>query len=1541
MLKKATSIALCAAMLMANAFTPFTAKAAEVQEPAAEERAVERKADDGVFDASDISIQLYSIRSALNPLSGNYEGIKGELQKLSQMGYQNMEPYSRLGLTAEQWLQLEQESGLHISSWHQGASAAEDPAERDAANAETAAFFKKLGLKDVFINYGGFSTAGEYAAFMERIRAFREAMKAQGIGLNFHTHDHEFQQAEANGELAVSPLPIDEILAALDVPAGDPNIPEGHVAKLELDVHWAARAGYNPINLIKKYADRLTYLHMKDLSFTQMSWGTGNTFLYEELGEGTLDLSAIIKAGREAGVLYYVVEQDGNFVVSEGTEDPYASVRRSFNYLSNFFHSDLGDASLYLQEPVREAPVIRDDQLSIQLYTIRGLFNGLNGNYNGVKNVLQQVADIGIKNVELYSFHGLSGAQWKQMLEETGLHASSMHQGIVTNEADVKVLVKNLKEVGLDNIFYPNGAFNNYEGSVAALDQLDQFRKRMAKDGIKVNYHTHSQEYAQKVESDGRAGSRVVLDDIIEDGAEVELDVHWAARAGRNPVALIGAYADDVTYLHIKDLGYTYGRSFVYEEIGSGVLDMDAIIQAGNAAGVRYYVIEQDGNYLGNDPLASLRRSYEYIKEHYLVEVPASVSLSKTNVSMKVGEMLALGVATQPEGAAANALWSSSNSGVASVDENGQITAVSAGSAIVTCTVGELSAQCAVLVNAASSEIGAEQISLQLYTLRSLMSAGAGMPGTDDMDGRIAYVTDILKQVANIGYKNVEPYNTYGISAADWKKMAAEAGVKISSWHQGFSNAATAAERKTANEATAKFFEELGLGQIFINYGGFTAQETAEEFLGKMVEFREVMEDHNVRVGFHTHNHEFQQDTMENGELNAAQEDLILDRLLRALDSEKLNYKAELELDVHWAARAGRNPVDVIKKYQDRLTYLHMKDLSFTERNTFVYEELGDGTLDIPAIVQAGMEAGVKYYVVEQDSNWYLTNNAVSNAYDYMGSIKASFDYLRQFFGKDIKDIVPQKPQRSNPQIQESQLSVQLYSVRDRLSKVSGDYNGIKAVLKEISGIGYKNVEMYNFLGLTGVQWKKLLQETGLNVSSIHQNVLTSESQIKTLVRNLKGVGLDSIFIASGRYSDYETSIAFVEQMNAFSKRLAKDGIKVNYHTHNQEYTQRLAKNGYGEANERATADSHIVLDDIVASGMNLELDTHWAARAGRNPVDVIDAYADAATYLHIKDLGYAWGGTYVYEEIGSGQLNMDEIIMAGNAANIQYYVVEQDSNFVAEGSMASIKRSYDYIKAHYLVIPAKSVSLNRTSVSIKVGATSKLTATVAPADATDKSVTWISSNKAVAAVDGNGLVTGKKAGSAVITATANTGKVMASCKVTVTAPAPSVAVKSVTANMSLKVLKKGKKVTLKATVLPKNATDKKVAWKSSKPKVASVNNKGVVTAKGNGTAIITATAGKKKATVKIYVSNVTAVSKVSLNKNKATVKVKKSIALKASVLPAKAKYKGVTFQSSNTKVAKVSKNGKVTGVKAGKATITVITKEGGKKAKCVVTVKK
>ena len=257
-------------------------------------------------------------------------------------------------------------------------------------------------------------------------------------------------------------------------------------------------------------------------------------------------------------------------------------------------------------------------------------------------------------------------------------------------------------------------------------------------------------------------------------------------------------------------------------------------------------------------------------------------------------------------------------------------------------------------------------------------------------------------------------------------------------------------------------------------------------------------------------------------------------------------------------------------------------------------------------------------------------------------------------------------------------------------------------------------------------------------------------------------------------------------------------------------------------------------------------------------------------------------------------------------------------------------------------VVLVNKITINPSSKSLAIGKTVALSPTVAPSNATDKSVTWKSSNLKVAKVDEkSGVVTAVAAGTAIITATAVDGsKVTGTCKITVTNP-----VTKVTLNKTSASLIKGKTLTLTATVTPTNATNKNVTWKSSNSKVAKVDEKsGVVTAVAAGTAIITATAvdgSKVTATCKITVTNpVVKVTKVTLNKTTASVVKGKTLTLTATVTPTNATNKNVTWKSSNTKIATVDGNGKVTAVAAGTATITCTAKaDKSKSATCKITV--
>ena len=165
-------------------------------------------------------------------------------------------------------------------------------------------------------------------------------------------------------------------------------------------------------------------------------------------------------------------------------------------------------------------------------------------------------------------------------------------------------------------------------------------------------------------------------------------------------------------------------------------------------------------------------------------------------------------------------------------------------------------------------------------------------------------------------------------------------------------------------------------------------------------------------------------------------------------------------------------------------------------------------------------------------------------------------------------------------------------------------------------------------------------------------------------------------------------------------------------------------------------------------------------------------------------------------------------------------------------------------------VVPVSSVSLNKATLELTEGDSETLTATVAPDNATNKTVTWSSSDASVATVDNGGKVTAVKAGSATITAKA--GDKSTTCAVTVKAKA--IPVSSITLNETSIEIQVGESRLLVATVGPENATNKAVSWSSSDTTIVIVNQIGKVTALKSGTAIITAKAGDKTATCTVSV---------------------------------------------------------------------------------------
>ena len=257
--------------------------------------------------------------------------------------------------------------------------------------------------------------------------------------------------------------------------------------------------------------------------------------------------------------------------------------------------------------------------------------------------------------------------------------------------------------------------------------------------------------------------------------------------------------------------------------------------------------------------------------------------------------------------------------------------------------------------------------------------------------------------------------------------------------------------------------------------------------------------------------------------------------------------------------------------------------------------------------------------------------------------------------------------------------------------------------------------------------------------------------------------------------------------------------------------------------------------------------------------------------------------------------------------------------------------------------VSVTGVSLNKTSLSMTEGETQTLTASVSPSNATNKNVTWSSSNTSVATVSSSGVVTAKSAGSATITVKTTDGSKTATCSVTVSSPV--VGIKSITLSKSSLGLVVGQSSDISIAVSPANCSGEINVW-SSNTTVASVTVDGTPTFKVNalspGTSVITVKDknGSAQATCSVTVKAATvAVTGVSLNKTSLSMKVGESQTLTATVSPSNATNKNVTWSSSNTSVATVSSSGVITAKSAGSATITVKTTDGSKTATCSVAV--
>lgn len=259
-----------------------------------------------------------------------------------------------------------------------------------------------------------------------------------------------------------------------------------------------------------------------------------------------------------------------------------------------------GRCRMLTRVPYRDG--MRIDQIALQLYTLRSLLAV------DVDGTLQAVATAGYRAVELAGLPELAPGQLARLLSAAGLQVAASHEGIERLRDDADAIAERLAEVGCTRVivpWLPETERRTPDDVRRFAEALNGFSRRFLQRGITLGYHNHAFEFAP-------LGQTTVWDILLSELSpeiEIELDVYWASIGGRDPVAEISATARRVRLLHMKDRAA--GPEPHDAPAGEGILPFPEIIDEARAAGVEWYVVEQDEPRV---PLDEIARALRYLE---------------------------------------------------------------------------------------------------------------------------------------------------------------------------------------------------------------------------------------------------------------------------------------------------------------------------------------------------------------------------------------------------------------------------------------------------------------------------------------------------------------------------------------------------------------------------------------------------------------------------------------------------------------------------------------------------------------------------------------------------------------------------------------------------------------------------------------------------------------------------------------------------------------------------------------------------------------
>lgn len=298
----------------------------------------------------------------------------------------------------------------------------------------------------------------------------------------------------------------------------------------------------------------------------------------------------------------------------------------------------------------------------------------------------------------------------------------------------------------------------------------------------------------------------------------------------------------------------------------------------------------------------------------------------------------------------------------------------------------------------------------------------------------------------------------------------------------------------------------------------------------------------------------------------------------------------------------------------------------------------------------------------------------------------------------------------------------------------------------------------------------------------------------------------------------------------------------------------------------------------------------------------------------------------YFYDQ--EGQDNRTKLIRIGKGINIPWAKV-----LLPDGRIGYVNSKWVY---EYQYADVTGVSLDQTEISLRIGESTTLNATVSPINAISTDVTWSSQNSEIASVDGSGNIQAKQAGTTQITVTTSSGGKTATCQVTVLPKA----VESITLEQTEYEIMQGDVLTLQPVILPEDAGNKNYVVEIEDESILE-NQDGVLIGKNPGSTKITLRTEDQGKTVEatVTVKASIKVENIIVDPVSTSLKVGESIQINATIEPIQAALTQLVWRSEQEEIASVDEQGNVQAKQVGKTTIYVSTRDQSVVATCQVEV--